>query len=267
MSSKNTRKEISNRPSLIPRRISTKVSSQNIPAPKYTSKDNGKKKESYYQGVRETYYQTKERLKLKYLDRTDKKELKKPQEKVTATVCDPPSLRLPPPTKEFYDTSFLDFVSDTINKHQQKEYKINTDNNDLNHETDICDDDESRVEKPRREADPTKRVERINLPIESPINLLGVGNEEDLVEFELDFDSIVIDCLDEECDKVSDLNLIDQLNVPNTEDNIVENNSSKNHVEITELGKSFFSNDFSWLCFDSEDEFVRYKVRLYDYYF
>ncbi|KAI8076123.1 hypothetical protein BDF21DRAFT_400500 [Thamnidium elegans] len=258
MSSKNTRKKISSRPSLIPRKINTKVSSPSTaPGPKCN--DKGKKKESCHQGVQETFYQLKEKLKSRYQDTTDKKELKKAQEKETVITRDPPSLQLPPPTKEFYDTSFLDFVSDIIHKHQQEEYKINTNSDDLKLEIDNEDDDESRVEKPRREADPTKQVTGSNLPIESPINLLEPGNEEQLVEFELDFDSIVIDCLEEEREESNDLKMIDQSDLLNAEDNKGENNTCKGLVELSEFRESFLNNDFSWLCFDSKDEFVRFK--------
>lgn len=253
------------RPSLIPKRKTNTVTTKDyIPNSENNSKknkpiitDKGKQKEptqkeptqtettqkvtSQKDIQQESFYQLLAKLKREYLESDLEKSSSKKDED-EAPASDPTIVQLPPPTEEFYDGSFLEFVSTIIQNHPISPEE----DNDFRNETytkekkAVKNDDEKKVEKPRKETE----------QIDTFPQMSHMEKEEQLVDVNLEFDSIVFENFEE--------NLFDMDNITIRNPEANEEDFSSKLVKDNNITKK--SNNNSWLCFDSEDEFVTFKV-------
>ncbi|KAI9363639.1 hypothetical protein BD770DRAFT_440098 [Pilaira anomala] len=256
---------IHKRPSLIPKRKTnrnTVATKDYIPNSENNSKknkpiiitDKGKQKEPTQKVTsgkdiqQESFHQLLAKLKREYLDADLEKNSSKEDE---ASASDPPVVQLPPPTEEFYDRSFLEFVSTIIQNHQ---ISLEEDN-DLRNETyakekkAVKNDDEKKVEKSRKE---TEKIDPFP-------QMSHMEKEEQLVDVNLEFDSIVFENFEEnlfDMDNITIRNL--KANDEGFSSELVKDNSkNKNNGDKEDI--TTMSNNNSWLCFDSEGEFVTFK--------
>lgn len=181
------------------------------------------------------------------------------------SASDPPPLILPPPTIEFYDNSFLEMVSNIIHKHLEEEDSNIGD----------IDKDEGRVEYSRRGLQPV--VQDINplfdyttSPDDPFIVYSDTYDEEQLVDCTIDFDSIILDMpedpllTEKEGSSIKNKHQIEESpnKSPNISNNSPLNDDNKGIALLSDNSNDIWSSkDYtSWLCFDNEGEFLKFKV-------